>query len=94
MTKEKAELAPDERDTEADSNEQRKPAKIAWGLDELSAAGHGSRAFLYQEIGAGRLRAVKRGRRTIVLEADRKRWVASLPTAQITYRPKNPPNAA
>jgi hypothetical protein len=82
MTKQNAERAPEER----------KPDRVAWELDELTKAGHGSRTYLYQEIGAGRLRALKRGRRTIVLEAERK---GSLPAAEITYRSRTPsPDAA
>jgi len=71
-----------------DGNEEpsRKPHKLAWSIDELTEAGYGSRAYLYEQIGAGRLHAVKRGRRTIVLEAERKRWQASLPAARISYR--------
>jgi len=33
----------------------------------------------YQEIRAGRLRAVKLGRKTLILHADAEGWAASLP---------------
>jgi excisionase family DNA binding protein len=33
----------------------------------------------YQEIRAGRLRAVKLGRRTLIMRADVEAWAASLP---------------
>jgi excisionase family DNA binding protein len=33
----------------------------------------------YQEIRAGRLRAVKLGRKTLILRADAEGWAASLP---------------
>jgi hypothetical protein len=64
-----------------------KPAlsKSAYTLDELTELGDGCRSYLYQEIAAGRLRAVKRGRRTIVLAEDRETWRASWPTVA----PKN-----
>ena len=48
-------------------------------LNDLVKSGHGSKTFLYQEINTGRLRAVKRGRRTIVLAQDLERWVLSFP---------------
>ena len=37
-----------------------------------------SRATLYREIKAGKLRAVKAARRTLITRADQEAWVASL----------------
>ena len=48
-------------------------------LQELTDLGDGCRSFLYSEIKSGRLRARKRGRRTIVLAEDREAWRRSLP---------------
>jgi hypothetical protein len=62
--------------------------KQAYELSELVESGHGSRSFLYNEIAARRLRAVKRGSRTIVLQTDLEAWVRSLPEAEIKAKPK------
>ncbi len=35
--------------------------------------------FVYAEISAGRLRAVKAGHRTLILAADAAKWAAALP---------------
>src|SRR5438445_260976 len=43
---------------------------------------------LWGEISAGRLKARKRGQRTIILCADLKHWVESFPRA--SYRPAQP----
>jgi hypothetical protein len=57
--------------------------KAAHEIGELTELGYGSRSYLYLEIASGRLRAVKRGRRTIVLAEDLDAWLRSLPPANI-----------
>jgi excisionase family DNA binding protein len=47
---------------------------------ELIAIGNAS---IYKEIGEGRLRAVKRGRRTMILAADLQNWVTRLACIEI-----------
>lgn len=50
-------------------------------VDTVTAAAHRlgiSRATLYREIKAGKLRAVKAARRTLITRADQEAWVASL----------------
>jgi hypothetical protein len=57
--------------------------KQAFSLDELVELGHGSRSYLYGEIAEKRLRAVKRGKRIVVLASDLQAWIACLPEAKI-----------
>lgn len=58
--------------------------KLVLSIPEAVAASGFSRTSLYQEIGAGRLRAVKRGRRVAILSDDFKAWLNSLPEATIS----------
>ncbi len=53
--------------------------QLAYSLSEVAAASRVSRSTLYRAIDAGELRAVKRGRRTLVLAQDMKRWIENLP---------------
>jgi excisionase family DNA binding protein len=48
-------------------------------IKELCEAYRLCREKAYQEIRAGRLRAVKLGRKTLILHADAEVWAASLP---------------
>ncbi len=47
--------------------------------DAVKASGVG-RSFLYEQIRAGKLKARKLGRRTLILAADLQSWLAALPT--------------
>jgi excisionase family DNA binding protein len=51
----------------------------AFTIKELCEAYRLCREKAYQEIRAGRLRAVKLGRKTLILHADAEVWAASLP---------------
>jgi hypothetical protein len=61
--------------------------KRAYEIDELVQQGLGARSYLYKQINAGALRAVKRGRRTVILEQDLTSWLGALPA----YRPRHKP---
>jgi len=54
--------------------------QLALTVSEACAAARVGRTVLYQAIANGVLVARKRGRRTLVLPADLKRWVEQLPT--------------
>jgi excisionase family DNA binding protein len=61
--------------------------KLAYSIGELAACGPVGRSTIYNAIAAGRLRARKIGRRTIVLDED---WRAFLTDAPIVARPIPP----
>jgi hypothetical protein len=54
-------------------------AKGARTLKQFCADYGVGRTFTYAEIKAGRLRAVKAGDRTLILQEDSEAWVRSLP---------------
>jgi excisionase family DNA binding protein len=47
------------------------------------------RTALYEAIRSGALRAVKRGKRTLILNEDLRQWVYSLPPLEIKARNRN-----
>jgi excisionase family DNA binding protein len=52
---------------------------LAHSIAEACERAHIGHTSIYQAINAGRLRAVKRGRRTLILHDDLVRYVQSLP---------------
>ena len=51
-------------------------------VDAVAELDDCSRTFLYAEMNAGRLKAHKRGRNTIIFERDRRAWHATFPAYQ------------
>ena len=53
---------------------------LAYDIDKLAAVGGPGRSLAYSEIAAGRLRAIKVGRRTKILARDLRDYLDSCPT--------------
>lgn len=54
------------------------PALVHSVLEACEIA-HTGRTVLYEAIRSGALRAVKRGRRTLILDKDLRHWLEALP---------------
>jgi excisionase family DNA binding protein len=63
---------------------------LAHSVSEACSIACVGRTSLYEAIRCGALRAVKHGRRTLILHHDLVRWVHSLPS--VTVRPIGQPN--
>lgn len=63
---------------------------IVYTIPEACAAARVGRTSLYEAIRRGELRAVKRGRRTIIWPADVIRWLESLPDARAALKSSQP----
>ncbi len=56
-------------------------ARLAFSIPEACKVAATGRTALYGAIKAGHLRAVKNGRRTLILADDLRRWLSALPEA-------------
>jgi len=56
---------------------------LAHSVPEACSMTHTGRTSLYEAIRSGALRAVKRGRRTLILADDLRRWVETLPSVEV-----------
>jgi len=56
---------------------------LAHSIHNACSMTHTGRTSLYQAIRSGALRAVKRGRRTLILDDDLRRWVETLPAVAV-----------
>ena len=54
-------------------------APLALGISEAARAAGVGRSTVFEEINAGRLKARKAGRRTLILRDDLAAWLANLP---------------
>jgi len=58
------------------------PEPLALSIAEACSVARAGRTALYEAIRSGSLRAVKRGRRTLVLADDLRRYLESLPAVE------------
>ena len=61
--------------------------RLVHSIAEACEAADTGRTALYEAINSGDLRAVKRGRRTLILADDLHLWVRSLPTIKVKSMP-------
>jgi excisionase family DNA binding protein len=60
--------------------------QLAYSILEACEAARIGRTNLYEALRSGQLRAVKRGKRTLILADDLQKWLESLPA--LTPKPK------
>lgn len=60
--------------------------RLAFTIAEACAAASAGRTAIYEAIKSGSLQARKRGRKTLILRDDLKRWVESHPAIEPARR--------
>jgi len=71
--------AKNDHQSEGARNGQSEPARLAYTLKEVQEFVGISRSAIYLALSDGDLRAVKAGRRTLVLAKDLQAWLETLP---------------
>jgi excisionase family DNA binding protein len=66
--------------------------KLTYSIDQIARMGALGRSKIYAEIAAGRLKARKAGRRTVILAEDYRAYLEALPAMTGKTAGINPPS--